>query len=109
MSYGFISQFSFVKKFFWGRAVVVHAFNPSIWEAEAGGILSSVRGQLGLHSEFQDSQGYTEKSSLEKKKKFFWGWRDGSVDKSSSKGPEFNSQQPHGDSQPPVMDIFWSV
>jgi hypothetical protein len=43
------------------------------------------------------------------------GWRDGSVVKStdcSSKGPEFNSQQPHGDSQPSVMRsdvIFWSV
>ena len=33
------------------------------------------------------------------------GWRDGSVVKStdcSSRGPEFNSQQPHG-SQPSVM------
>jgi hypothetical protein len=24
-----------------GRAVVAHAFNPSTWEAEAGGFLSS--------------------------------------------------------------------
>jgi hypothetical protein len=40
---------------------VVHAFNPSTWEAEAGRFLSSVRGQPGLQSEFQDSQGYTEK------------------------------------------------
>ena len=34
------------------------------------------------------------------------GWRDGSVVKStdsSSKGPEFNSQQPHGGSQPSIM------
>jgi hypothetical protein len=34
------------------------------------------------------------------------GWRDGSVVKStdcSSRGPEFNSQQPHGGSQPSVM------
>jgi hypothetical protein len=37
---------------------MVHAFNPSTWEAEAGGFLSS--------SEFQDSQGYTEKPCLEK-------------------------------------------
>jgi hypothetical protein len=37
--------------------VVVHAFNPSTWEAEAGGSLS-----LGLQSEFQDSEGYTEKT-----------------------------------------------
>jgi hypothetical protein len=34
------------------------------------------------------------------------GWRDGLVVKStdcSSKGPEFNSQQPYGGSQPSVM------
>jgi hypothetical protein len=34
------------------------------------------------------------------------GWRDGSTVKStdcSSRGPEFNSQQPHGGSQPSVM------
>jgi hypothetical protein len=39
---------------------VVHTFNPSTWEAEAG--------QPGLQSEFQDSQGYTEKPCLEKNK-----------------------------------------
>ena len=33
-------------------AVVVHSFNPSIWEAEAGGSLW-VPGQLGVQSEFQ--------------------------------------------------------
>ena len=35
-----------------------------------------------------------------------WGWRDGSAVKStdcSSRGPEFNSQQLHGGSQPSVM------
>jgi hypothetical protein len=43
------------------------------------------------------------------------GWRDGSVVKStncSSIGPEFNSQQPHGGSQPSVMGsnvLFWCV
>jgi hypothetical protein len=52
---------------------VVHAFNPSTREAkaeaEAGGFLSSrPRGQPGLQSEFQDSQGYTEKPCLEKQK-----------------------------------------
>ena len=34
------------------------------------------------------------------------GWRDGVVVKSTdsfSRGPEFNSQQPHGRSQPTVM------
>jgi hypothetical protein len=42
--------------------VVAHAFNPSTCEAEAG----RFQGQPGLQSEFQDSQGYTEKSCLEK-------------------------------------------
>jgi hypothetical protein len=44
--------------------VVAHAFNPSPWEAEAVDFL--VRDQDGLHSEFQESQGYTEKPCLEK-------------------------------------------
>jgi hypothetical protein len=41
------------------------------------------------------------------------GWRGGSAVKSSdcsSRGPEFNSQQPHGGSQPSVMGsdaLFW--
>jgi hypothetical protein len=43
----------------WIRAVVAYAFNPSTWEAEAGGFLSSrsawstewVPGQPGLHRE----------------------------------------------------------
>jgi hypothetical protein len=43
------------------------------------------------------------------------GWRDGSTVKSTdcpSRGPEFNSQQPHGDSQTSVMGsnaVFWCV
>jgi hypothetical protein len=44
--------------------VVAHAFNPSTWEAEAGEFLSSK--PAGLQSEFQDSQGYTEKLSWKK-------------------------------------------
>jgi hypothetical protein len=47
--------------------MVVHAFNPSTREAEAGRFLSS--SQPGLQSELQDSQGYTEKPCLEKQKK----------------------------------------
>jgi hypothetical protein len=42
-----------------------------------------------------------------KKKNHHLGWRDGSVVKCtdfSSRGPEFDSQQPHGGSQPPVME-----
>jgi hypothetical protein len=55
---------------------------------------------------------YKLEFSLEEKE---GGWRDGSVVKSidcSSRGPEFNSQQPHGGSQPPVMRsdaFFWCV
>jgi hypothetical protein len=43
------------------------------------------------------------------------GWRGDSAVKStgcSSRGPEFNSQQPHGGSQPSVMGsdaLFWYV
>jgi hypothetical protein len=43
------------------------------------------------------------------------GWRDGSVVKitdCSSRGPEFNSQQPHGGSKPSAMGsdaLFWCV
>jgi len=43
---------------------------------------------------------------------YFQDWRDGSVVKStdcSSRGPEFNSQQPHGGSQPSVMGSDASV
>jgi hypothetical protein len=48
--------------------MVVHAFNTSTWEAEAGRSLW-VRGQPSLESEFQDSQGYAEKSCLQKQNK----------------------------------------
>jgi hypothetical protein len=41
------------------------------------------------------------------------GWRnDGSEVKCFSRGPEFNSQQPHGGSQPSVIGsdaLFWCV
>ena len=46
--------------------VVAHAFNPSTWEAEAGGFLCS---RPAWSTEFQDSQGYAEKPCLEKPKK----------------------------------------
>jgi len=48
-------------------------------------------------------------------KNVFGGWRDGSVGKGtdcSSRGSEFNSQQPHGGSQPSEMGsdaLFWCV
>jgi hypothetical protein len=50
--------------------VAAHILSPSApeaeAEAEAGRSLSEFRGQPGLQSEFQDSQGYTEKPCLEK-------------------------------------------
>jgi hypothetical protein len=39
-------------------------------------------------------------------------WRDGSAVKSTDRGPEFKSQQPHGGSHPSVMRsdaLFWCV
>jgi hypothetical protein len=44
-------------------SVVARAFNTCTWEAEAGGFLD---GQAGLHTDFQDSQGYIERSYLQK-------------------------------------------
>jgi hypothetical protein len=49
--------------------VVAHAFNPSTRETEADRFLSSRPAQPGLQSEFQDSQGYTEKPCLGENKK----------------------------------------
>jgi hypothetical protein len=50
-----------------GRAVVAHAFNPSTWEAESSGFLSS-RPAWSTKSEFQERRDYTEKPCLEKTK-----------------------------------------
>ena len=92
----------------------MHASNPSTLEAEVGGSLQ-IRGQCGLQSKLQDRQGYTEKPFLEKQKQKVSGWRDGSEVKSisySSRGLEFNSQQPHGASQVPIMrpcPLFWHI
>jgi hypothetical protein len=66
----------------WGQAVVAHAFNPSTWETEAGGFLSSrpawftewVPGQPGLHR---------ETLSRKNKKKLFEGLWDGPRDEGS--------------------------
>jgi hypothetical protein len=52
--------------------IVVHAFNPSPWEAEA-----QVQGKPGLHSKFQANQSYTVmrlclKKRKKEKKKASW-------------------------------------
>jgi hypothetical protein len=91
---------------------MVHNFNSNT----AGG------GAGRSQSEVQVSQGYTRKTLFQKKPtnkqiktKTKMGWRDGSAVKStgcSSRSPEFNSQQPHGGSQPSVMGsdaLFWCV
>ena len=49
------------------QGVVAHAFNPSTQRQRQADFW--VRGQPGLQSEFQDSQDYTEKPCLRKKKK----------------------------------------
>jgi hypothetical protein len=46
---------------------VAHASNASTLEADAGGSVG-VLGQPGLHSEFQDSQGYIERLCLKNNK-----------------------------------------
>ena len=48
--------------------VVVHIFNPSTQEVEAGGALW-VQGQPDLQNKFQGRQGHTEKPCPEKLKK----------------------------------------
>jgi hypothetical protein len=54
-------------------------------------------------------------SGIKKKKEGSECWRDSSEVKStdcSTRGPEFNSQQPHGGSQPYIMGsdvLFWCV
>jgi hypothetical protein len=67
-------------------AMVVHAFNPSTWEAEAGGFLSSrpawstewVPGQPGLYREtLSQKQKKNKKKTKKKKKNGGGGWGDG--------------------------------
>jgi hypothetical protein len=47
--------------------MVAHAFNPRTWEVEASEFLIS-KPACSTQSEYQDSQGYTEKPCLEKPK-----------------------------------------
>jgi hypothetical protein len=62
----------------------------------------------------QEDEKYDEESAKQLiKEVVFRGWSDVSAIKStdcSSRGSEFNSQQPHGGSQPSVMGsdaLFW--
>ena len=47
--------------------MVVQFYNPSTWEAEAGGVLW-VLGQPGLHSKFQFNRDYIVRLSQRKRK-----------------------------------------
>jgi hypothetical protein len=49
--------------------MVAHAFNPSTHSGGRGRRISEFEASLVYKSEFQDSQGYTEKPCLEKPKK----------------------------------------
>jgi hypothetical protein len=69
-----------------------------------------------LQQQFQGiQQPHTCRQNTNAHKILLGGCRDGSAVKStdcSSRGPEFNSQQPHGSSQPSVMGsdaLFWCV
>jgi hypothetical protein len=92
---------------------VAHALNPSTRKAETGKFLSSrpawsterVPGQKPClkNKTKQNNNNNNNKNKNSKTKQM--GWRDGS-------GPEFNSQKPHGGSQPSVMEsdaLFWCV
>jgi hypothetical protein len=61
------------------------------------------------------SKNQKKKKEKKKKRMCLLGWRDGSEVTStdcSSRGSEFNSQEPHGGSQPSVMGsdtLFWCI
>jgi hypothetical protein len=84
---------------FW-LSMVLYCSHSSTQIGYTGG--SGVQGQPQLHENLTKNKIRTPQ-----------GWRYGSAVKSigcSSTGPEFNSQQPHGGSQPSVMGsdaFFW--
>jgi hypothetical protein len=48
---------------------MVHAFDPSTWEAEAWDLCEFEASLFVLHREFQESQAYIVRPCLEKKEK----------------------------------------
>ena len=76
--------------------MVTNAFNPSTREAEAGKFL---RGQSGLQSEFQDSQGCRNKNQKTNNNKKIFG-RLGVVGESFVYGSEYASFWPPNKSKP---------
>jgi hypothetical protein len=94
------------------------SFNPSPWESRGRGG-GGVQGQPGTQSKFQNSQSYLEKPCLKgnkatQPKSGFPRCISKDIRNQNRKeqGSEFNSQQPHGSSQPSVMGsdaLFWCV
>ena len=80
------------QKFKISQAMVMHAFDPSTQEEEAGRI-SEFEASLVYRGSSKTTRATQRNHVLKNKikKKENEGWRDGSVVKSSSRGPEFNS------------------
>jgi hypothetical protein len=93
--------------------LVAHTCNSSAWELEGGG--SRVQGQAWLPEMLSLKTNKQTNKQLKKTKQKNRGWKDDSAVKStdcSSRSPEFNSQKPHGGSQPSEMGsdgLFWCV
>ena len=95
--------------------MVAHAFNPST-RGGRGGQISEFKASL-VYTVSSRTARAIQRNPVSKKKRGgrLKGWRNGLAVKStdfSSIGPEFNSQQPHGGSQPSVMGsyaLFWYV
>jgi hypothetical protein len=79
--------------------------------------ISEFEASLVYRVSFRTAEGYTEKPCLEKKKKIKvrageMAQRLKALTACSSRGPEFNSQQPHSGLQPSVMEcnvLCWCV
>ena len=95
----------------------LHIFNSSTQEAEAGRSLSSrlawptkwISGLPRLHTETLSQKNKTKQNKNKRAREMAQAVKDTDC---SSKGPEFNSQQPHGGSRLSVMRsdaLFWCV
>jgi hypothetical protein len=64
---------------------VAHAFNPSTWEAEAGGFqVASLVYRVSFRTARATQRNPVSKNQKKKKKKNSWAWRDGLEVKSAS-------------------------
>jgi hypothetical protein len=99
-----------------GRGTQISEFEASLVYRVSSRTAKAIQRNLVSKNKKQNKTTPPQKKRKRKKrKKIKTGWRDGSVVKStdySSESPEFNSQQPHGGSQPSIMRsdaLFWSV